>query len=70
MKKLYDVTLSFEEKDFDGDVKNVGLIGEFLFYQSQLQGNTEATGMKSGKEKYVPSEYKKHRGRRPDRYLL
>lgn len=58
MKKLYDVTLSFEEKDFDGDVKNVGLIGEFLFYQSQLQGNTEATGMKSGKEKYVPSEYK------------
>ena len=32
----------------------MGLIGNFFFYQSQLQGH-RSHGMKSGKEKYVPS---------------
>ncbi len=45
MKKLYDVTITFDKKDFDGGVKTVGLLGEFLFYQSNLEGNSDASGM-------------------------
>lgn len=42
---MYDVTLKFDPNSYKGDVKNVGLIGEFLFYKSNMTGHTDQTGM-------------------------
>lgn len=58
MKKLYDVALTFDPGDFDGEIKTVGLMGEFLFYQSNMEGHTDQAGMADNQEKYLPSEYK------------
>ena len=57
MAKLYDVTISFNPADYDGDVKNVGVRGEFLFYRSNLTGHTDATGMVENDPKYPPALY-------------
>lgn len=57
MKKLYDVTLRFDPKDYPGEVNAVGLKGEFLFYKSGLTGNTDETGMVDCEEKFPPSQY-------------
>ena len=57
MKKLYDVTIKFDPKDYDGEVKAVGLRGEFLFYKSGLTGHTDETGMVDCDEKFPPSAY-------------
>ena len=56
-KKLYDVTLTFDPADSEGKVKTVGLIGEFLFYKSNLTGNTDETGMVEHDPKYTPAQY-------------
>ena len=56
-KKLYDVTLTFDPADHGGDVKTVGLFGEFLFYKSNLTGNTDKTGMVENDPKYPPARY-------------
>ena len=57
MAKLYDVTISFNPADYDGEVKNVGVRGEFLFYRSNLTGHTDATGMVENDPKYPPALY-------------
>ena len=57
MKKLYDVTIKFDPKDYDGEVKAVGLRGEFLFYKSGLTDHTDETGMVDCDEKFPPSAY-------------
>ena len=57
MKKLYDVTICFDPRDYPGEVKGVGLRGEFLFYKSGLTGHTDQTGMVDCTEKFPPSQY-------------
>ena len=58
MKKLYDVTITFDPADFAGEVRSVGLRGEFLFYQSGLTGHTDETGMVDCDKKYPPGQYR------------
>ena len=57
MAKLYDVTLTFNPADYDGEVKTVGVRGEFLFYRSNLTGHTDETGMVENDPKYPPAQY-------------
>ena len=57
MKKLYDVTLTFDPADAEEEVKSVGLIGEFLFYWSNLKGNTDEQGMVEHDPKFTPAQY-------------
>lgn len=57
MKEMYNVTFSFDPKDYDGTVKSVGLRGEFLFYKSNMTGHTDETGMVEHDPKYVPGQY-------------
>ena len=58
--KLYTVTLTFDPSVIqDVEVKGVGIKGEFLFYESNMTGHTDETGMADGVEKYYPPcEYK------------
>lgn len=58
MSKLYDVTITFDPKNYKGEVSNVGIRGEFLFYESGLTGHTDETGMVDCEEKFPPSQYK------------
>ena len=57
---LYAVTVTLDPKDVEGiEVTGVGIKGEFLFYESNMTGHTDETGMLDGVEKYyTPSEYK------------
>ncbi len=57
MKKLYDVTITFDPKDYDGKVEGVALCGDFLFYESGLTGNTDKTGMVDCDRKFPPAQY-------------
>ena len=57
LHKLYDVTITFDPADSDKKVKTVGVIGEFLFYRSNLTGNTDETGMVENDPKYPPAQY-------------
>lgn len=56
-KKLYDVTISLDPADIEEEIKNAALIGEFLFYRSNLKDHTDEVGMAEGDEKYPPSRY-------------
>ena len=56
-QKLYDVAFTFDPADYEGEVKSVGLFGEFLFYRSNLTGNTDETGMVEHDPKYPPAQY-------------
>ena len=58
--KLYTVTVTLDPKDVSGmEVTGAGIKGEFLFYESNMTGHTDETGMLDGVEKYYPpSEYK------------
>ena len=56
-KKMYDVTLTLDPKDLDEEVKTAGVIGEFLFYRSNLKGNTDEQGMVEHDEKFPPAKY-------------
>lgn len=58
MKTLYDVTITFDPAESPVPVKNVALVGEFLFYQSNLTGHTDKTGMVDCDKKYTPHEYR------------
>ena len=58
MKKLYDVTITFDPADYPGEVKAVALRGEFLFYESGLTGHTDQTGMVDCDHKYPPRQYR------------
>ena len=58
MKKLYEVRITFDPKDYSGEVKSAALRGEFLFYKSGLTGNTDETGMVDCEEKFPPSAYR------------
>ena len=60
MKKLYDVTITFDPSDYEGEVKTVGMQGEFLFYESGLTGHTDETGMIDCEKKYSSSQYQEH----------
>lgn len=55
--KLYTKSFTFNPKDYNGTIKNIAVVGEFLFYKSNLTGNTDKTGMNDVKTKYVPSQY-------------
>ncbi len=57
MKKLYDVTITFDPKSVDREVTGVLLRGEFLFYKSNLTGHTDETGMVENDPKYTPYQY-------------
>lgn len=58
--KLYTVTVTLDPKDVpDVEVTGAGIKGEFLFYESNMTGHTDETGMLDGVEKYyTPWEYK------------
>ena len=58
MKKLYDVTFRLDPAEVEGEVRAVGLKGEFLFYESGLTGHTDLTGMVDCTEKFPPSQYR------------
>lgn len=55
--KIYNVTLKFDPKYYNGKVNNIGIMGEFLFYKSNLNEHTDKAGMVDNKIKYVPSQY-------------
>jgi len=57
MKKLYDVTFSFDPSSVERKVRSVHLQGEFLFYKSNLTGNTDEPGMVENDPKYPPTKY-------------
>ena len=66
MAKLYDVEFRFDPKNYPGEIQTIGLMGEFLFYKSELTGHTDKTGMVAltGQgmrtlpvTKYVPAQY-------------
>ena len=59
MSRLYDVTITFDPKDFKEttEVEAVGISGEFLFYKSGLTGHTDETGMIDCEEKIPPAKY-------------
>ena len=63
MKKLYDVTFTFDPKDYeqvlqDRELNGVGLLGSFCFYKSGLTGNTDETGMVDCDEYFGPADYR------------
>ncbi len=58
MKKLYDVTITFDPADYPGEVQSVALRGDFLFYESGLTGHTDQTGMMDCDKKYPPRQYR------------
>lgn len=55
--QLYDVDFNFDPEDYKGTINSIGLTGEFLFYNSNLTGNTDKTGMNDVQTKYIPSQY-------------
>lgn len=58
-KKLYDVVFTLDPKYLDEKVEQAALVGEFLFYRSNLKGNTDEEGMVEGDEKIPPAKYEK-----------
>ncbi len=53
--KLYSVTVTLNPADVeDMEVTGVGIKGEFLFYESNMTGHTDETGMLDGVAKYYP----------------
>ena len=54
--RLYDVTFTFDPAAVPEEVSSVGLVGEFLFYRSQLKGATDEV-MLTGGPKFPPSGY-------------
>ena len=61
-KKMYDVTITLDPQDLPEDqqkkkIKNVGLIGEFLFYRSNLKDHTDEVGMVEQDQMYPPASY-------------
>ena len=67
-KKLYDVTLTLDPKDVQEEVKTAGVIGEFLFYRSNLLGNTDEQGMVEHDEKFPPAKYEEDMSQIGGRY--
>ena len=56
-KKMYDVHFTFDPASVEEKLTSVGLIGEFLFYRSNLKGNTDEVGMVEHDEKFPPEKY-------------
>ena len=54
---LEDVVFTFNPADYDGSIESIQVIGEFLFYNSNLDGNTDAAGMLDNEKVFIPSEY-------------
>lgn len=56
--KMYPVTITFDPKDYpNATISSIQLMGEFLFYTSNLTGHTDKTGMNDVQTKYIPSQY-------------
>ena len=57
---LYTVTFTYDPSTYEGDdqVTAVGFSGSFMFYQSNLTGNTDKTGMLDNTVTYMPYQYK------------
>ncbi len=58
MPRLEKVRFTFSPESFQGEIKHVGIVGTFLFYNSNLTGNTCETGMGDNKEFFPPHMYK------------
>lgn len=56
-KKMYDITFTFDPADMKEKVETVAFGGEFLFYRSNLKGNTDEQGMLEHDEKFPPGKY-------------
>ncbi len=58
MKKLQNVKFSFAPENYPGKIDTLGIMGNFLFYESRLTGHTCETGMAEGVDRYFnPHEY-------------
>ena len=57
MKTIYDVTVTFDPASVAFPVESAAIRGEFLFYHSNMTGNTDETGMVENDPKYPPSAY-------------
>ncbi len=56
-EELYPITLTFDPNDYDGTITSIQLMGEFLFYYTNLTGNTDQTGMNDLDKRYTPDQY-------------
>ena len=54
---LYDVRFAFDPRSAGVEAENVWLRGEFLFYKTNLIGNTDEAGMMEQDPKYPPAQY-------------
>ena len=57
MSKLYRATITFDPSSVDFPVESAAVRGEFLFYKSNMTGNTDETGMVENDPKYPPQQY-------------
>lgn len=57
LKKMYDITFTYDPADSEEEVTTVGLVGEFLFYRSNLKDDSDEVGMVEHDPKYPPAQY-------------
>lgn len=53
----HPVTFIFLPEYYDGEIKTVGILGNFLFYKSNLTGSTCETGMADNKDYFNPHQF-------------
>ena len=58
MKQLHTVAFSLSPEAYAGEIRTVGILGSFLFYESQLTGHTCETGMGGDPKFFNPHEYR------------
>lgn len=69
-KKLYTHTFILDPADVGEEVETAALVGEFLFYWSNLKGNTDEQGMVENDPKYTPAQYEEGMSQIGGRYYL
>ena len=57
------IRFTFDPKEAMSEVTKVGILGNFLFYESNMTGNTCETGMMDNEKFFTPYEY--HKGLEP-----
>lgn len=55
---MKSIRFTFDPKEYAGEVTKVGILGNFLFYESNLTGNTCETGMMDNGKFFTPHEYR------------
>ncbi len=58
MNSRQTVTFTFSPADYDGEIRTIGVMGTFLFYESGLTGHTCATGMGDNQTYFNPHQYR------------